>query len=105
MELRTGEVVEREIKGDYWTNMFGIQMSQVRGTHYITNQRIVFQGGFGTVEEMEYSDIELIKKCNVGGLIRFVPTGIMVKMKNGKKHYLSVLGRKDVLTLLESKIR
>ena len=105
IQLRGNEVVEREVKGDYWGHIFGIQLSQTRGKFAFTNERIVFKGGFGTTEEIEYNEIEMVKKCNVGGLIRFVPTGILVKMKNGKKHYLSVLGRKELLPMLEAKVR
>ncbi len=105
IELNQGEVIEKEIKSDYWDSLFGvILISQQRGSYAFTNERIVFKGGFATEIEIPYAEIESIKKCNVGGLIRFVPTGIKVVMKNGKKHYLSVLQRKQIMELIQSKI-
>lgn len=63
-----------------------------------------FQGGFATEIEIPYAEIESIKKCCVGGLIRIMPTGIKVTMKDGKKHYLSVLKRGQIMELIQSKI-
>ena len=105
IDLRENEVVEKEVKGDYWSGFFGLLISQTRGAYAFTNERIVFRGGFATTKEIEYKEIESIKKCNVGSFVlRIIPTGILVKTKNGKKHYLSVLGRKDILSFLEGKV-
>ena len=102
-ELQENEIIEKEFKSDYWET-FLFTMNQKRGKYYLTNKRIVFVGGFATEVEIPYNEIESIKKCCVGPLIRFVPTGIKVTMKNGKKHYLSVTKRNDVMNLIESKI-
>lgn len=105
IELKEGEVIEKEIQGDYWENLFGIFLiSQKRGHYGFTNERIVFKGGFVFEEEIPFSEIESIAKCNVGGLIRFIPTGIKVVMKDGKKHVLSVLKRNDVMEMIQKKI-
>lgn len=102
-ELKENEKLEKEIKSDYWET-FLFTMNQKRGKYYFTDERIVFQGGFATVIEIPYSEIESIKKCCVGPLLRFVPTGIKVTMRDGKKHYLSVTKRKDIMDLIQSKI-
>lgn len=104
IELRENEVIEREMASDYWESLGFIMTSQVRGRYCFTNQRIIFRGGWGKEVEIAYADIESITKCNVGGLIRFVPTGIKVMMKDGKRHYLSVLKRKEVMELIQNKL-
>lgn len=104
IELLENEVLEKEIASDYWECLLFIMISQTRGTYYFTNQRIAFRGGFSKKVDIQYSDIESIQKCCVGGLIRFVPTGIKVTMKDGKKHYLSVVKRKEIMELIQSKI-
>ena len=103
IELRANEVIEKEMASDYWES-FLFMLSQKRGRYCFTNQRIVFQGGFATEIEIPYAEIESIKKCCVGGLIRIMPTGIKVTMKDGKKHYLSVLKRGQIMELIQSKI-
>lgn len=102
-ELQENEVIEKEFKSDYWESV-AFLMSQKRGKYYFTNKRIVFVGGFVTEVEIPYNEIASIKKCCVGPLVRFVPTGIKVTMKNGKKHYLSVTKRNDIMNLIQSKI-
>ena len=104
LELQENEIVEKEISSDYWESFGFIMISQIRGKYCFTNKRIVFRGGYAKEVEILYSEIESIKKCCVGGLIRFVPTGIKVTMKDGKKHYLSVVKRKQIMSLIQSKI-
>ncbi len=103
LELHDGEVVEKELKSDYWEKTLCFY-SQKRGKYWFTNQRIIFKGGFTTVLEIPYSEIESVKLCNIGGLIQFIPTGIKVTLKSGKTHRLSVTKRKDILAFLQSKI-
>lgn len=43
-------------------------------------------------------DIAEIKKCNVS---LFIPTGIDVMLKNGKKHRLSVLKRDERMETIQ----
>ncbi|MEE0265846.1 MAG: PH domain-containing protein [Acutalibacteraceae bacterium] len=106
LQLRANETVFQEVKADYWETLFGVIMtSQVRGSYCFTNQRIVFKGGFATEVEIEYSDIESISKCNVGGLIPVMPTGIKVVLKDGKKHILSVLKRGEIMDFIQSHIQ
>lgn len=106
IQFRANETVELEMPSDYWTNLGGIFLiSQIRGRYWFTNERIIFAGGFGKLIEIDYFDIASVKKCFIGPLIRFLPTGILVTTKAGEKHYLSILGRGKVLDLLESKIK
>ena len=51
--------------------------------------------------EFELADVLELKKCNVGpGLIKIIPTGIKVKLKNGKKHTFSVTKREKLMQAL-----
>lgn len=102
--MNEGETVIKEVKGDYWANLFLFMYSQKRGKYWFTSEKIVFQGGFATSLELKYSDIAEIKKCNVGPAIHFIPTGINVIMKDGKKYRLSVLGRNEIMQLIQSKM-
>ena len=45
LELHEGEVVESEVKGDYWEKTL-CMYSQKSGKYWFTNQRILFRGGF-----------------------------------------------------------
>lgn len=47
LELHEGEVVEKEFKSDYWEKTLCFY-SQKHGKYWLTNQRIVFRGGFAT---------------------------------------------------------
>lgn len=103
-EMLENETIEKQIASDYWEAILFLMISQTRGNYYFTNKRIVFIGGFGKKVEIDYSNIESISKCCVGGLIRLIPTGIKVTMKDGKKHYLSVVKRNEIMELINSKI-
>ena len=52
-------------------------------------------------KEIPYSEIASIKKCAVGPIIPFVPTGIKVVMKDGTKHFLSVIGRAEIMAIIQ----
>lgn len=103
LELQDGEQVEKEIKGDYWEKTL-CMYSQKTGKYWFTNQRIIFRGGFVAALDLPYSEMESVALCNVGPLVQFLPTGIKVTMKDGKKYKLSVLKRKDILALIQSKL-
>ena len=103
LELLENEVVEKEFKSDYWEKTLCFY-SQKRGKYWLTNQRIIFRGGFATVLEIPYSEIESVQLCNIGGFVRIIPTGIKVTLKSGKTHRLSVTKRKEILAFLQSKI-
>ncbi len=103
--LRPSENVEFEMASDYWKTIFGVlQISQVRGRYWFTNERVIFRGGFATQVEIDYYDIASVKKCFIGPIIRFLPFGILVTTKVGEKHYFSILNRKKAYEFLESKI-
>ncbi|RGZ01850.1 PH domain-containing protein [Clostridium sp. AM58-1XD] len=103
LELREGESVEKEIKGDYWEKSFCFY-SQKTGKYWFTNERIIFRGGFIAAVDIPYTDIESVKACNVGPLIPFLPTGVKVSTKDGKTYKLSVLKRKEIIAFIESKM-
>ena len=104
LELHDGEVVEKEFKSDYWEKSLCFY-SQKRGKYWLTNQRIVFRGGFATELDISYSEIESVQPCNIGGFIQIIPTGIKVTLKTGKTYKLSVTKRKEILSFLQSKIQ
>ena len=97
------EAVEKEFKSDYWEKTLCFY-SQKRGKYWLTNQRIVFRGGFATILEIPYADIESVQLCNVGGLVQIIPTGIKVTLKSGKSYKLSVTKRKEILAFIQEKI-
>lgn len=103
--LRPSETVEFEMRSDYWKALFGfVLFSQIRGRYWFTNERVIFAGGIATQVQIDYYDIASVKKCFIGPVIRFIPTGILVTTKAGEKHYFSILNRKKAFEFLESKI-
>ncbi len=101
LELKENENILKETPSDYWLAICGLTFSQTRGRYTFTDQRIHFSGGFKDID-IPYSDIESIKKCAVGPLIPIIPTGIKIVMKNGKKHYLSVMGRAEIMDIIQN---
>ena len=77
------ETIIEKVKGDYWEK-FLFMYNQKRGEFTITDKRVFFKGGFITTFSINYEDIESISKCDFGPLIRFIPTGISIKSKEGK---------------------
>ena len=96
LELHEGEVVESEVKGDYWEKTLCM--------YRFTNQRILFRGGFTASLDLPYEEIDDVRTCSVGPFIPFMPTGVKVTMKNGKSYKLSVLGRKKIAEYIQSKL-
>lgn len=103
LELHEGETVEKEIKSDYWEKTLCFY-SQKRGKYWFTSERIIFRGGLATQLEIPYSSIESAQLCNVGGFVQLIPTGIRLTLKDGKTHRLSVVKRKEILALIQSKL-
>lgn len=102
LELKDGETVETETAGDYWEKMLCFY-SQKTGRYWFTSERIIFRGGFTVALDIPYKDIESVRTCNVGPLLQFLPTGILVKTREGKSYKFSVLKRKQFIELIESK--
>lgn len=97
------EIVLDTKAGDYWRG--GLIASQISGTYTFTNQKIRFESSFGgTVLELPYTDIASAALCNVGPLIKFLPTGILIRMKDGKTYRLFLMKRKKFLALVESNV-
>lgn len=65
-DLRLGEQVIEEIKGDYGEK-FLFMYTRKRDKFVFTNQKIKVYAGFDTVLDLEYKDITDVKKCSVGG--------------------------------------
>ena len=104
--LPEGENLVEHTAGDFWEFLF----SQVRGNFFFTEKTMIFVGGMlgSTNWAVPYEKITEIKKCNVGGLIPIMPTGIKIfytdeKGKSGKK-ICSVLKRNNWIDFLNSKI-
>lgn len=110
--LFENEKVELEVSGDYWgdTEYLGLLEKQKTGKFWFTNERILFStGAFGLYSKpffiVNYSDIENIQKCNIGpSVIKFIPTGIQLNMKDGKKYKISVLKRDKYIQFINSKL-
>lgn len=98
------DTIQDSTKGDLWEFF-----SQIRGTYFFTEERLVFIGGFGGMNNFSapYNKITELKLCNVGALLRIMPTGILVVYtdENGKsvKKRCSVMKRKDWLAFLSKK--
>lgn len=101
-ELEENEVVEKKLSGDYWKKTF-IGFSQKRGKYWLTNKKIVFRGGLMVELDIEYKQIASLRKCCIGPF-PFLPFGILVELKDGTDHRLSVLGRTKILEYIQSKI-
>ena len=102
LQLREDEKVVLEMSGDLWEGL-----GQGSGLYQITNQRCAFRyktilgAAKENAVEFELADVLELKKCNVGpGLIKIIPTGIKVKLKNGKKHTFSVIKREKLMQAL-----
>jgi len=101
--LAEGEVVEKEFSSDYWEKR-GFMYSQRRGRYFFTNQRVIFVCWGDVMLDLPYAQMESAEACNVGALIKFVPCGIKVTMKDGAKYDLSVTKRKDNLDFIRGKM-
>lgn len=106
LQLLEGENIEKEkVKGDYWHGGLGLAFqSQTHGIYFFTNKRILFKPtGLFTGTEMlftlDYKEIESIKTCQVG---IFIPTGILITMKDKKKYKLSLLKRNTWVEFIKS---
>ena len=102
-ELAEGEVVEKEFASDYWEK-FLFMYSQVRGRYYFTNQRVIFVTWGQVKFELPYNKMVAAAECNVGALLRVIPTGIKVTMDDNKTYMLSVTKRKDNLEFIKVKM-
>lgn len=101
-QLRGNEKIVLEQSGDLWEGM-----SQGSGLFVITDQRCAFRyktilgAAKQNAVEFELADVAELKKCNIGpGFIKFIPTGIKVTLKSGKKHVFSVTKRERMMQAL-----
>lgn len=109
IQLMEGEVIEKgNIKGDYWHGGIGpFVQTQTSGTYTFTNKRVMFKPtGLLTSGKLlftlDYKEIESLKKSQVAF---FIPTGILLSMKDGKKYKLSLLGRKGWIDFIQSHMK
>jgi len=108
--MRQGDHITHSEKGDYWEKLLCFY-TQVRGYYYCTEESLIFVGGFAgtTFWSVRYQDIKEFKKCAIGPLIQFIPTGIRITFhdeKKGKdrKYKMSVLGRDKWMSFLGQKV-
>lgn len=106
LELREGETIVYEKKGDYWTS--GMMGRQIPGVFQVTTKRLAHRNKalLGTAKEnsfeIELADIESLSKCNVGdGVLKIIPTGVRVKTKDGSSYIVSVLKRNEFIQIME----
>ena len=101
--LEEGEEIIKMTKGDYWIKEFLWQESQNSGEFAFTNKRILFKGTFLISADKEvsipYSEIESIKKSNVG---LFFPMAFTVKTKDEKSYKFAVMKRHIYMDLINS---
>lgn len=105
------------IGGDYWERFLGMHL-QTRGYFYFTTSTIAFVSGMalvtaltnpsGAMWSLRYADVKRAQLCNVGPLIRFLPTGILLHYDDKKKgkensYRISILKRKEWLAFLQEK--
>ncbi len=102
-ELAEGEVVEKEFASDYWEKIL-FAYSQVRGRYYFTNQRVIFVTWGQVKFEIPYNKMVAAESCNVGALLRFIPTGIKVTTDDNKTYMLSVTKRNENLEFIKAKM-
>lgn len=102
LQLRENEKTVLELSGDLWEGL-----GQGSGVFQITDQRCAFRyktllgAAKQNAVEFELSEVAQIKKCNIGpGFIKFIPTGIKVTLKDGKKHVFSVTKREKMMQAL-----
>ncbi len=102
-ELAEGEVVEKEFASDYWEKVL-FAYSQVRGRYYFTNQRVIFVSWGQVKLDLPYNKMVAAVSCNVGALLRLIPTGIKVTMDDEKSYMLSVTKRNENLEFIKGKM-
>lgn len=99
------ETIIEHTNGDCWEFF-----SQTRGNIFFTEKSMIFIGGLlgSTCYVYPYDKITEVKKCNVGGLIKIIPTGIRVTYENEKgkikKSRLSTFKRKDWIEYINGKV-
>lgn len=101
--LGADENVVDFVLGDEW-----LFLSQTRGTWSLTNKKLIFTS-FLSATTINLDSILDVKKCNVGGLIPIIPTGILIKYTNEKgkevKTKMSVMKRNDWIERLEKYVK
>ena len=103
------------IGGDYWEGFLGMYL-QTRGFFYFTTSTVAFVAGMGFVKaikspsafkwSLRYSEIKKAELCNIGPLIRFLPTGIRLYFDDQEKgkensYRISILNLKEWLAFLQ----
>lgn len=103
--MAEGENLVEHTAGDYWE----FRVTQVRGNFLFTEKTMVFVGGLlgNNNWGIPYEKITELKKCNVGGLLPFMPTGIKITYTDedgkSKKKICSVMKRNDWIDFLNNR--
>lgn len=106
-DLMSGEYIVELIKGDYWKKLFWFIHVQEIGEIAFTNKRVIFKelAKIGHPQfilssfSIPYKEMAYVEKCFTGP---FLPFGIKIMTKQGKKYVISVLNRKKYIQLIES---
>lgn len=98
-ELLEGEEIIKNVKGDYWQKVLGVQEAQNTGEFAFTNKRIMFRSMFqwfgGLNITIPYSDIISVEKSNVKG---FLPVAFTICTRNGEDYneYKFAIMKRDI---------
>ena len=99
LQLRENEKTVLELSGDLWEGLG--QGSGTVDSWCAFRYKTLLGAAKQNAVEFELSDVAQIKKCNIGpGFIKFIPTGIKVTLKDGKKHVFSVTKREKMMQAL-----
>ncbi len=105
-ELMEGEEIIKNVKGDYWQKVLGVQEAQNSGEFAFTNKRIMFRSMFqwfgGLNITIPYSDIINVEKANVKG---FLPVAFIVNARNGEEYSeykFAIMKRNIYIDLIKS---
>ena len=111
LALEEHECTVYETKGDWWADSI-LGKQQLPGIFEVTNKRFAFRGKtlLGTAKEngLEFdpSDLASVEKCNIGnGIVKIIPTGLRLTMRDGGQYVVSILKRDKLLEILENAIR
>ena len=93
LQLRDNEKVVLEQSGDLWEGL-----GQGSGVYVVTDQRCAFR--YKTLLGKAKENAVEFELSDVTGFIKFIPTGIKVTLKSGKKHVFSVMKREKMMQAL-----
>lgn len=97
-----GERLEWKILGDYWEGEF-VSVRRT-GTFWFTNRRLYIQADPLQVN-LPYTALRSVAPCNVGPMVKFLPTGIRILLQDGTVHQCSFPQRERWLAYLRGRLQ